>query len=572
MKFYKRIISGITATIMLGAFMVGCTQKTPTDKPSESKGTVDKAPKELSLYLAGFQNQDPHIWTWGTHVDRMGIFEGLTTLNPDLSVKLANAEKIEHNEDYTVWTATLRKDLKWSDGVAITANDYYWSMERVIEPTKLAGKTSAYNTQPPIVNALECQKGEKPFSDVGIKVVDEYTLEFTLFKTKTDFDATLAESWALPVPKHVIEAKGDEWTSMGTIVTNGPYIPTDRKEDVQLTLKPNANYYGETSFDKITIYAGTQNQLVAYKNGDINIADIKAADIDAVVKDPELKDQLQIFESGVVSYLGLLHSSNNILQSNQKVRQAISLSLDRELISTQINKNTTSPAYSLVSPKFASWGNDVGLGGYNVEKAKTLMAEAGFPEGKGFPEITLLVAGNPNADVLAMADMITKGTGIKVKIENKEWASYVKDRDLYHDNDGVLGFFYDGWGTSVPGPAGYFANFQFDIRQATMDAAGMKKFAESNGDVAIKEKARTTSSDPLAQEYNTKLQAALKLSDPVAIDAAYKELETIRQQSSAFIPVVWNNGCKLIKPELKGYIGNPLLLGTPPMYFNDISF
>ncbi len=124
----------------------------------------------------------------------MGIFEGLTTLNPDLSVKLANTEKLEHNEDYTVWIATLKKDLKWSDEIPIIANDYYWSMERVIEPTKLAGKPSAYNTQPPIVNALECQKCEKPFSEVGIKVINDYTLEFNLFKTKTDFDATLAES------------------------------------------------------------------------------------------------------------------------------------------------------------------------------------------------------------------------------------------------------------------------------------------------------------------------------------------------------------------------------------------
>ncbi len=95
-----------------------------------------------------------------------------------------------------------------------------------------------------------------------------------------------------------------------------------------------------------------------------------------------------------------------------------------------------------------------------------------------------------------------------------------------------------------------------------MNAIGLKKFAEANGVMSVKEAAKETSPDSLSQEYNTKLQAALKFSDPVAIDAAYKDLETIRQQSSAFIPVVWNNGCKLINPELTGYVGLHLIERT----------
>jgi oligopeptide transport system substrate-binding protein len=582
MRFQKQIATLSLFTTLLCTLLVGCTNKTSvtTSDSTVSRSTAEadanpssqpnvQKDKVLKLYVAGFQNLDPQIWSWGTHVDRMGVFEGLTLLTPEMGVRMGNAEKIEHNEDYTVWTASVRKDLKWSDGSPLTAKDYYYSMERIIDPKYLSGKTTAAGGSAPVLNAVACQKGEVPFSEVGIKLIDEYTLEFTMETPRSDFDLSLTESWALPVPQKAIETYGDEWASVENIVSNGPYKPIAREEDVHLTLAANENYYEKPKLEKVEIYAGAQNQLLAYKNGDINVADITAADIDAVYKDESLKEHIKIYDTSVVTYFGLLKSNNDILQKNPKIRQAISLSINRETIAKDLNKDTVTPAYSLVYPGFVSWSNEVGLGGYNIEKAKELMAEAGYPNGEGLSEMVCLIAGNPTADKLAIVDMIQRGTGIKVKIVNKEWAAFVKDRDAYHE-DGTWGVFIDGWNTPVANASGAFTNKQFDIRMGNLDAAGLKAFVEANNVISDEQKVLDTCKNEFAKEYKAKLDALAKEVDPTKLDAGYKELEAMRQQDSSCIPLYWTRGVKLISPEIKGYTGNPLLLGTPPLYFKDV--
>jgi len=581
MKLHKRFLAAGVAMLTVCSLLAGCGSSTLASLPSSSGSGSQttsvsstepavSGDKTLKLYVAGFQNLDPQIWSWGTHVDRMGIFEGLTLLNSDFTARLGNAESVEHNSDYTVWTVKLRKDLKWSDGTPLNANDYYYSLERVIDPQYLQGKSSAFNTNAPIKNALACQKGEASFDQVGVKVLDEYTLEFTMETACTNFDVRLAESWGLPVPKHAIEQYGDDWTKPENIVVNGPYVPSAREEDVHLTLKPNSNYYETPALEQIEIYAGTQNQLLAYQNGDINVATITAADIDAVNKDSELASQMQTFNSSVVTYVGLLRSSNDVLQQNPEIRQAISLSIDRATIATAVDKDTVSPAYSLVYPGFASWANDLGIIKYDVSAAQKLMEEAGYPNGEGLGEMTCLVAGTPGADTLAVVDMIQKGTGIKVKIVNQEWAAFVKDRDAYHE-DGTWGIFLDGWNTSVAATSGAFANYQFDIRAGNLDAAGLKALAEANKVMAAEEAARQTCKNADAVAYGEKYEQILKESDPTKVDTGYKELETMRLTSATSIPLWWTKSVLLIQPSIKGYVGNPLLLNSPPFYFKDVS-
>ncbi|MEG1752488.1 MAG: ABC transporter substrate-binding protein, partial [Christensenella sp.] len=172
MKLNTRILAMVLTAALAGTLFAGCTSKTPSSKPesTSTKPTSEAAEpaaytgaKELKMYVAGFQNLDPQIWSWGTHVDRMGIFEGLTQLTPEMGVRLANAEKLEHSDDYTVWTATVRKDLKWSDGSPLNAKDYFYALNRVIDPQYLSGKTSAVSGSEPILNVAACQRGEVPF-------------------------------------------------------------------------------------------------------------------------------------------------------------------------------------------------------------------------------------------------------------------------------------------------------------------------------------------------------------------------------------------------------------------------
>lgn len=589
MKLHKRIIAAATATIIACSLFAGCNSSGSSKGSTSSKGTESSSSassvepsksessktqptagdKTLKLYVAGFQNLDPQIWSWGTHVDRMGIFEGLTLLNSDFTTRMGNAESLEHNEDYTVWTAKLRKDLKWSDGMSLNAKDYYYSLQRVIDPQYLQGKTTAFNTNAPILNALECQRGEVSFDKVGIKLVDDYTLEFTLSTACADFDVRLAESWGLPVPQHAIDEFGDDWTKPENIVVNGPYIPTAREEDVHLTLTPNSEYYEMPALKQIDLYMGTQNQLLAYQNGDINVATITAADIDAVNADTELSKQMKMFDTSVVTYIGLLRSEKDVLQQNPKIRQAISLSIDRETIATSVDKNTVTAAHSLVYPGFVDWTEDLGIIEHNVEKAQKLMEEAGYPNGEGLGEMTCLMAGTPGADILAVVDMIQRGTGIKVKLVNLEWAAFVKERDGYHE-DGTWGIFIDAWNTSVANVSGAFNNMQFDVRLGNLEAAGLKAYAEANKVMSEERIALETCKNKDANAYAEKSEQLLKESDPEVMNAGYKELEAMRLENAANIPLWWGKSVLLIQPSIEGYEGNPLLLNSPPFYFKDV--
>lgn len=588
MKWKNRVFAAFAAILMLCTLLAGCGGDTndpapaapPAAAPAPSDGNSpapdsDNVPapagdKTLKLYLAGFQNLDPQIWSWGTHADRMGIFEGLTILNPDFTTRLANAEKLEHDAGYTVWTATLRKDLQWSDGTPLTAEDYYYSHQRIIDPQYLQGKTSAFNTNAPILNALECQKAETGFDQVGIKVLDDYTIEYTLDTPCADFDVRLAESWALPVPRHTIEQYGDDWTKPENIVVNGPYIPTAREEDVHLTLGPNPNYYETPALEEIHLYTGTQNQLLAYQNGDINVATLTAADIDGVMADPALSGQVQVFDTSVLSFIGLLKGQNDVLQRNPLLRQAISLSIDRETIAQAVNKNTVTAAKSLVYPGFASWANDLDIVEYNVEKAQQLMSDAGYPGGEGLGTMTLLMSGTPGADTLAIADMISKGTGIQIQIVNLEWAAYVVDRDAFHEDD-TWGIYLDAWNTSVANVGGGFSNYQFDMRVGNLETDALRDFAAASRAVAGEEAARQTCKNEKANEYAEKYEKLLKESDPTAINQGYRELETMRLEDASWIPLWWGKTTLLIQPSIQGYVGNPLLLNSPPFYFKDVS-
>ncbi len=547
-------------------------EESSSEESSEAEAVYEGA-NELSLYLAGFQNQDPQIWTWGTHVDRMGIFQGLVIFDQEMNVVMADAESLTPNEDATVWTVKLREDLMWSDGTPLNAHDYLYSFERIMTPDALTGQTAAFFGDVPFVNVTEVRAGELPFSEIGIKAIDDYTIEFTMSLSYPTLDIRLTESWGLPVPQHVIEEFNEDWSKPENIVSNGPFVVEAREGDVHLTLAKNENYAGEVSLDAVHIYTGTQNQVLAYQNGDINVANVTAGDMEAISNDPELSEALRMDDTSIVTYIGFLQSSNDVLQMNPKIRQAISMSIDREIISRDVNKDLLSPAQSMVFPLFADWAEEVTLAGTtaNVDEAQKLMEEAGFPNGEGLEPMTCLIAGEATATTLAIVDMIETGTGIEINIVNQEWAAYVEQRDMYHDNDGVYGFFIDGWGTSTANAAGSFSNLQFDMRLSNLSADAQKQYVaakEAGSTVPERDELLTElTTYQAALDYDTKYNELQLVTDEAAISEGYKELEMMRQEDAGFIPLYWNKSVKLVNPALKGYSSNPLLLGAP-QYFN----
>lgn len=583
MKTLKKGIMLLLALVLVVGLFAGCGGTQTTTDNSGNAGTTaaqtqekSNTPKVLKLVLPIPGTLDPQIWDWGTHHDRMGIFEGLTKLDNSLKPIPANAASWKHNDDYTVWTFTLRKDLKWSDGSPLTAKDYEYSMKRAIDPKTYAGKSGAFITGVPILNAQECMKGQATTDQIGVKALDDYTLEITLSRPSTILDTSLTESWALPVPQKVIEAKGKDWALPGNIISNGPYMVKSFDPTTGLVIVKNPNYYGTVNLDEVDVIK-TDNQLVPYQNGDLNVASLQPADMDMVNKDANLSKQVQIYKTGIVYFMDLLMSENDVLQKNVKLRQAIAMSINKELIAHDIMKDTVRPGYSMVPEIWASWGNDIGLK-YDTTKSKQLMEEAGYPNGQGLTPMTIFIAGAPTGRELAIADQITKGTGIKVNLVNEEWAKFVTEYQKVQPKD-IWGYYISGGGTSYASYMGYTVETQWNVAKNELDAAAMKELTAINDDKSIdpgkkndmKTKLIDEKTTEAGKQYLSLIRQAVTTTDPKQQEDLYKQAAVLREQEATTIALDWENGVKLVKPEIKGYVGNGLLLGAPPLYYNDLT-
>lgn len=552
-----------------------------TNSPAPTGGGEDGpvGDKTLKLYIAGFQNLDPQIWSWGTHACRMGIFEGLTMMNPDFTTRLAAAESLEHNDDYTVWTAKVRSGMTWSDGEVLDANDFFYSFERIMDPQNLAGKTASIvnsDVANIILNLSALQRGECDFEDVGVKLIDDYTIEFTLATPCDRFDYRLAESWALPVPQHTIEQHGDNWTTPENIVVNGPFIPVARDADVHLQLAKNTAYWdvANVALETVDIYAGAQDQYLSYQAGDINVATIATGNYEAVLAS-EYADQIQYYDTSIVSYLGMIKTADNPLIEHPEIREAISLSIDREVLCNDVMLGMRTPAETLIYPGFASWASDLNVISTtaNVEKAQQLMAQAGFPNGEGLEPMTLLIAGTADGYTLALANMIETGTGIKVNIVNLEWAAFVTERNSYH-TDGMWGYWSDSWNCGVPFPSGAFVNYQFDVRENLLPNNGLEMMGTAlinGGAAADKAAAMATCTDPDAIAYGQLYDQVTAMGATPEADELYRQLEIMRLESYTFIPLSFVRTAKLVAPTMTGFNGNPTLLDAAPFNFKDVS-
>lgn len=590
-RWEKRWWSLLSVLVALTVVLTACSTGKTTDVAGDNgqKGTIDdqttsnemakKHPKiaRMVLPLDG-EMLEPHVFTWGAYYARMGIFEPLTKIDKDMNAVPANAVSWEHNDDYTIWTFKLRDDLKWSDGTPLTAHDYEYSFKRVVNPATAAeyGKGSSFITGVPILNADEIRRGEKDPDSLGVKALDDLTLEVTMSKPWPTMPLSVSEIWAVPVPKHVIEKYGSKWIEPQNIVSNGPYKVEDFQLGVHLKLVPNPYYYGKVNLDRVEVLK-LENQILPYKNNDINIASVDPSDMDMIEKDSGLKSELQFYKTGIVYFMHLLMSENDILQKNPKVRQAISMSINRDVIANDIMKGTVRPGVSLVPEIFASWGEEIGLG-YDPKRARELMAEAGFPEGKGFPEMTLMIAGAPTGRELAIADMIEKGTGIKTKIVNYEWAKFVQERDKLHDKN-TIGYFLSGAGTPVNHYWGYIRREDlWNIGRLLLPPDKYKQLLAIDEDKTIDPAKKGKLKNDLiyentvdiGKEYISLIRESLATADPAKQEELDKKAAMLREEAAAVIPIDWENGVKLIKPYLKGYVGNPLLLGAPPLYFNDL--
>lgn len=438
---------------------------------------------------------DPHIMT-GVPEHRLAnaLFEGLVTQHPETLQPVPGvAERWEVGQDGTVYTFHLRKNAKWSNGQPVTARDFHASWQRALEPA--TASQYAYMLYP-IKNAEAYNKqgGENPdgskrpavaFDTVGVQVVDDHTFRVTLERPCAYFLDLVAFETAMPVPVELIKQHGDRWVRPEHIVGNGPFKLEEWQPNQRIVFVKNEHYW-DRDFVKLeqVIALPLEDMDTAYKlfqQGQCDwMTDIPLGKIEEIQRLPEYY---------VAPYLGTYFYRFNVTKKpfdDARVRKALSLCIDREQITRDLLRAGQVPA-TWFTPAMPGYEPPRGLS-FDREEARRLLAEAGYPGGKGFPAVELLYNTLEAHKMVAenLVQQWRENLGITVSLRNSEWKVYLNDVQHlqyqiaraawigdYLDPNSFLDMFVTGGGNNQTG----WSNARYDalIAQAARELDPRKR-------------------------------------------------------------------------------------------------
>ncbi len=359
-------------------------------------------------------------------------FEGLYTLDDKGTPIPGQAESVDISDDGLTYTFHLRDGLKWSDGQPLTANDFVYSWNRAISPDTAADYAYMF----------EAIKGfDEGKLDVTAK--DDKTLVVTLNSKTPYFLELTAFPTFSPVRQDIVEADPESWaTKVDTYIGNGPYKMTDWVPGSYITYTKNENYWNYAALGpdtiKFVLMADDASILNAYMNGDILFADSMPND-----EISTWQDKADFHKQG---QLGTYYVSFNVTKApldNKLVREALTLAVDRDYIAVQIGQAGQVPAGAFVpigmtdaeaGKEFRDVGGDYydpTASGYaaNLQKAKDLLAEAGYPNGEGLPTLEYLYnEGTGHQQIGEALQSMWAEIGVKVDLVSQEWSTFLNSR------------------------------------------------------------------------------------------------------------------------------------------------
>lgn len=541
MKFKKMLAIFLSAALFVTAF-AGCGKK----KADGITVQIGPNPETLDPALNSAVDGGNMLIT---------LFETLLIIDQDNKVQPGQAEKYEVSPDGLTWTFTMRDGLKWSDGTDLNAKDFEYTFKRIAD-TKLAapyaetvigmidGYTDAIGNPDKEGKTTTTPDPEK----LNVKASEDgKTLTVKLAYPCSYFDKIVAFGTMSPVQKATVEKNGDSWaTKPETYVCNGPYTITEWTPSEKIVCKKNENYKGGWDSSKIVndkltflLLEDSSASYAAYTGGTAQlIKDVPTEEIPTLKKDK--KDEFIVDPILGTYYLSM--NLNKAPFNNKNVRKALSLAIDRDYVANTVMQGTYTPAYNYVgtgvddvdpgkfleNSKAANGGKTYISEDYkaNLEEAKKALAEAGYPEGKGFPTITYSTNDTGYHKALAeYLQQVYKDLGITMNIDIVDWSSFTPKRRA-----GEYEMARNGW--------------VMDYN----DASNMiELFVSSNGNNDGK--------------YNNpafdKAINDSKVADKTAHFAALHEAEKIVSEDYGFIPVAYYNDFWLQSTSLKGTWHSP---------------
>lgn len=436
----------LVLVLVLGAF-AGCANQTepaPAEDQEQPKDQAEEpAPAEdKEMVLRWNLGSDPktidpqlNSASDGGHIIN-NTFEGLMR---EVNGKLqpAMAESYEVSDDGLTYTFKLR-DAKWSDGKPVTAHDFEYAWKRALNPE--TGSEYAFQMFY-IKGGQEYFEGKGKVEDVAVKALDDKTLEVTL-NAPTPYFLNLTSFYTyMPARKDVVEKDPEGWAKNPELaVSNGPFKLAEYSTGDKIVLVKNENYWNvdAVKLDKIvaSMIVDQSTQLTAYESGELDAIDeVPTQEI------PRLLAEEPTFQ--ILPLLGTYYYIFNVDKeptNDVRVRKALALAIDRKAITEQVTKGGQKPATGYVPEglflsdgrEFREVAGDYGIdpNKAQVEEARKLLAEAGYPNGEGFPTLELVYNTSENHKAIAEAiqEMWKQNLGINVTLTNQEWAVFQDTR------------------------------------------------------------------------------------------------------------------------------------------------
>lgn len=529
MKRFPELVFLFTVLSGISLFLAGCGGGTdPADEAmAEGVFLVNNGAEPRSL--------DPHIVTgMPEHRVIKSLLEGLVGDHPTDSDKVAPgmASSWEPNADASEWTFHLR-EASWSNGDPVTAGHFLYAFRRILNPDFGAPYVSMLFR---VKNARAYNEGEMAdFSSVGVKAPDPRTLVVTLDGPTPYFPLMLTHYTWFPVHPDTLEGfdafsrRDTGWTLPENHVGNGPFILKEWKPNQRIIVEKNPRYWDAENVALNAMHffpvqdRQTENRM--FRSGQLH----KTDGIPYNLRQRYREDSNPAFREDpmfATGYLGLntLHEG----LGDKRVRRALSLALDRALIVREVTKNGVA-AGGFVPPGISAYDNADQLP-HDPEKARQLLAEAGYPGGEGFPVLEFILANSDTSRTLAevIQEMWRRELGVEIQILNKEWQVLISDMDNGHFDVFLLSWIGD-----------YLDPATFLKIMRTGDGNNRTGFGNQRYDALL---AKANQQADLEERYRI-----------------LREAENILLEQLPILPISWAEYLYLLDPAVEGWAPKPLM-------------
>lgn len=520
----NRILLRLRQAIL--ACLVGAAAATATPALSQSVLHRGNGPAPASL--------DPALGSAITESRiTYDLYEGLFTFGPKGELAPAVAESWEISPDGLVYTFKLRQDANWSDGTPVTADDFVFSWRRMVDPA--TASDYGYFLWP-VKNGEAISKGQMPTTALGVEAADAKTLRVTLERPTGYFLNSLQHRATFPVSRANYEKFGRAFVEPGNMVSNGAYMLAEHQPQTFVRVVRNPHYWDRANvkIDQVVFHASDSQdtELRRFRAGELHlVSQIPNAQVEWARRN--IPESVRFHQVYVTWYLGF-NMTREPWASNPKVREALALAIDRQVLVDKVTMAGEVPNFTLTPPGFAGYRNPVPAMAEMTQeqrdqRARALLAEAGY--GSSNPlriEILHPTMESSRRIVVAIAGMWKQKLGVDAVLNNQEFRV-----QLQTSGD-----------RTYPGVSflGWLADFG--------DAYTFLKLLQSD----IGKMNRTGYTDPA---YDRMLAEANAMMDPEARMARMAEAESLMLADLPLIPLITGSQRTVVSPKVKGFIENP---------------